>query len=283
MVKVQQIKPVKKVTIATPAPVKKLTIPQSSSESEESQESVEEITPAQTVIIPETQDILAELGLEEENDPMMIPVQKAQELQSEVGLTNLMSIMELIELMWETGILKTFLQILKQVERQCVKKRNLVWKRHTTLMQQGMLHILKNLKVKSIELAKCSFEDFKKVALDGEFSMMFTRKNLPPLLAELIMEIYQENTGGPSSSCATMTTTTMSSMIAPTAITPANAQLLTNGNPFAELDADIHDELLLASNTQSNTGQIYSSILKNGVDTYTTWTSPVPPSFQVII
>lgn len=74
--------------------------------------------------------------------------------------------------------MKTIIVALKQAERLSVKKRNLPWKRHITTMQQGIFNTLKNLKVHSIELAKSSFEDFKKCLLEGEFYTMFTRKNI---------------------------------------------------------------------------------------------------------
>lgn len=98
-----QTKASKKVNITIPTPVKKLTIPVSDSESSSSQSSTNEIPPAQTLIemkpIPETQDVLAELGLEEENDPITLSIQKATDLQSEVGSMDMISILELFELM----------------------------------------------------------------------------------------------------------------------------------------------------------------------------------------
>lgn len=279
------VKNAKKVTIATlsrsPSPM---------GHSSDSGESVEEIPNAQPLMVfpaskelPNTQDVMKEIGLEPEADPAMKAHQRAQTQSSEDGSLELISMLELLELLWtKKTFFRVILVVLEQVEKRALKTRNLPWKRAISTMRQGIMNAVKGLSAAGIELNKCSFQDFKQGILNGEYCTMFTKKSLFPKLVDLIMEVYTKNIEEQHSSSSTTETTTTWSTTAPTATTPATAQPSTSGNPNSLLDGDILDAFLPMSTTQSNTGLISQFISRKVGDNTSTWTSPGETGYQVI-
>lgn len=252
-------------------------------DSEDDSQTVEIISNAQIlppITIPNTQDVIAELGLAMDTSSQEA-VSKAQILEKELETGSITNFLYIMELLWETNFLVQILPALKNIERFCIKKRNIVWKKIITTIISAMLITMKKLKQEKVELKNCSYEVFKNAALKGELSTMFTKMLDQDLMNEII-ESYTKNTEVPSSSSVNMMTTTTSSTIVPTPIIPVNVPALTVLNPVEPSGLDFLDELLPLTNIPCNTGYIQQSILRRKGDSSVTWTSPGETGYQVI-
>lgn len=193
------------------------------------------------------------------------------------------SYLGLIIMLWDDDTI--LLQIgskLKSMQVAAMKERMFSVKKHTYMMQQGIIDTLKALKAAEIAYSPCSLKVFVKYLRKGDYYTTFTKRQLPVEEQEWIIAKYLEDSPVASVRSANTETITTLSTTAPTVTAAVAVPSYSLGKNVVSQGVDILDELYQSTTSPHSTGGISQSISRREGDTTSTLISPGEFGYRVV-